>query len=141
MKRIKFIDLSWKNPISLLFIIPSVIFLVFILLNTFEVFSFQNDQLNKVIFLLFFALQFIFFSRIFFFKNAFEYNKLAINLRINKFFPKNIRFSDIARIVFRENKFIITKFGGKSVEINLQNVLEDDKIKLKEIFKNHISPL
>ena len=139
MNKIKFIDLSWKNKINLLILIPTFILLIFLFLDMFEVFSFQNDKLNKLNFFLIFAFQFIFYGRIFFFKNAIAYNKGGFNIRVNKFLPSTIAFADVSRINFQDEKFIITKFGGKRIELNLSNILEIDKIRLKDLLKSHIN--
>lgn len=138
MKSIKFIDPSFKNPLKLVLTIIALSLCPLVLLDVLDIFSFENSIINKYINITFYLLLTVNLLQIFFYKNAVLCYKNQINLRINKFFYDSVVFSDIARINFTENEYVITKIGGKRIEINLTDIVESDKEKLKMLLKLHI---
>ena len=93
MKRIKFDNLQY----NWFFISLMVLSLICIILGTFEIIEFENQKINKGIRAFGFFSQFLFYSRMFFYKNYVQWNKRGLFLRINSFWGKTISFEDIRR--------------------------------------------
>ncbi len=135
MKRIKFENIQ-ANSIFVILIILSIICL---LIGSFELIPFENPRINKYFSMLGFLLQIIFYSRMFWFKNYVQWNKMAILIRINMFLGKSIQFENIEKIIFENKVFTIFDVYKKTHQIDLKEFNENDIVKLQEIFNQNLS--
>ena len=135
MKRIHFDNLKNWFWISIL-----ILALIFILIGSLEVFEFEDPKMNNWISAVGFFLQVIYFTRIFWYKNYFQWNKKAAYIRINSFVGKTLKFDEIKTTELNENKLTITKINGKKVTFDLNDIAESDTQKLNEVVvKNTIA--
>ncbi len=133
MKRIHFDNM--KNWIWITILILSG---VFILCGGFDLF--ENQKINKALTVVGFLLQIIYFTRIFWYKNYFQWNKKGAYIRINSFIGKTLRYDEIKTTELNEKKLTITKDNGKKVTFDLNDIAESDTQKLNEIMmKNTIA--
>ncbi|WP_424493614.1 hypothetical protein [Salinimicrobium sp. GXAS 041] len=135
MKKIYFDNMKNWIWISIL-----ILGLVLILTGTFKVFDFENPKLNDYISASGFLLQVTYFTRIFWFKNYFQWNRRGAYIRVNSFIGKTLKFDDIKATEMNEGKFTITKVDGKMVTFKLNEIAESDSQKMNEIIvKNTIT--
>ncbi|MCC9167906.1 hypothetical protein [Pontibacter harenae] len=135
MKRIYFDNMRNGIWISIL-----ILALIFILIGTFEVFEFENPIMNKWISAIGCLLQVVYFTRIFWNKNYFQWNKKGAYIRINSFVGKTLRFDEIKTTELNEKKLTITKDNGNKVTFDLNDIAESDTQKVNEIIvKNTIA--
>ncbi|MFI2744606.1 hypothetical protein ACG2LH_17865 [Zhouia sp. PK063] len=135
MKRIYFDNL--KNWIWITILILS---LLFILAGTFEFFQFDNPKVNKKISAIGFFLQAIYYSKVIWHKNYFQWNKKRAYIRINSWTGKSLSFDQIRTTELNNKKLIITKKNGNKVSFDVNEIMESDTQKLNEIIiKNTIA--
>lgn len=135
MKRIHF-----DNMKNWIWISTLILALIFILIGSFEVFEFENPKTNNWISAVGFLLQLIYFTRIFWYKNYFQWNKKGAYIRINSFVGKTLKFDEIKTTELNEKKLTITKDNGKKVTFDLNDIAESDIQKLNEVVvKNTIA--
>ena len=128
---------NMKNWIWIAILILS---LIFIFGGTFEIFEFENPELNKGISAIGFFLQVIYFSKMFWYKNYVQWNKKGAVIRINSWSGKSFSFNQIKKAELIEKKLIITKDNGNTVTFDLNEIAESDTQKLNEIMlKNTIA--
>ena len=136
MKKINFQNLNSKINISIILIIS---FLVIVnLLLVFEAFTFKNQKIQQLISVITYLLLSLYLSRIFWFKNVFQWNKKGFTARINNLWGINKKFESIKQIELNENNILIQEFDGNKSIINLENIEEKSRLKLIEIFKSKI---
>ncbi len=135
MKRIHFDNLG-KNKYWIFIIILS---LVFIFVEELPI-EFENPKMYNYIRASGFLLQALYWSKFFWFKNTVQWNKKGAVIRINSFTGKSLRFDQIKKTELNENKLIVTKSGGEIITFDLNEIVESDTQKLKEIIiKNTIA--
>ena len=128
MKRIYFDNMKNWIWISIL-----ILGLIFILIGSFEVFEFENPKMNDWITTVGFFLQVIYFTRIFWYKNYFQWNRKGAYIRINSFVGKTLKFDEIKMTEQNENKLTITKANGKKIMFDLNDIAESDTQKLNDV--------
>ena len=133
MKRIKFDNLQ-TNWFFISLILISLLCIIF---GFFEIIDFENPKINKRISGIGYLSQFIFFSRMFWFKNYVQWNKKGMVIRIKPFFGKSISFEDIKNSKLENNILTINKNNGKDYYFDLTDIDEKDSIKLSEIIKKY----
>ncbi len=129
MKRIRFDNIggNWKMLILI------VLSLIFILAGAFEVFEFENPNMNKYISGIGFFMQVIYWSKMFWYKNYVQWNKKGIVIRIKSVLGKSLRFDEIRTTELNEKTLTITKFSGKKIQIDLNQITEADSQRLNKI--------
>ena len=132
MKRIHF-----DNMNNWMWIVILILSLIFILAGGFEIFEFENPKLNKRISAVGFFIQFIYLSRIFWYKNYVQWNKKGAVIKINSFMGKSLRFDQVKITELKDKKLIITKDYGSKVTFNLNGIAEADTQKLNDIISNN----
>ena len=136
MKKIHFDNYEKNNYWNSLIIFA----IIFILVGIFEPFQIENPTIYKYISSFGFLLQALFFSKLFWFKNFVQWNNLGAFIRIDSFFGKSLNFKKIKTTELNEKKLKIIKNNGKIVIFNLNEIMESDIQKLKEIImKNTIA--
>lgn len=136
MKKIKFQNLNSKN--NILWISVMVLGVIFMFMETFDLYTFENPKISKFIYFLLFLSLSIYHSRLFWFKNVVQWNKKGLTARINNFWGVNTIFENIQTIIFRENEFVISEFNGNRKTINLKNIDLESKKKLEQILKTNV---
>ena len=131
MKNINFQDLTSKKNIFVVSFLA--ICMIFMFLNMFEIFKFENIRTNKILILIFFIGLTLYSSRIFWYKNVVQWNRKGMAIRINSFMGKSISFDEIRKVIFTEKQIDIIEFSGKKHIINLENINVESIDKLKEI--------
>lgn len=132
MKRIHFDNMRNWIWISIL-----IIALIFILIGSFDVFDFENPKMNNWISAVGFLLQVIYFTRIFWYKNYFQWNTKGAYIRMNSYIGETLRFEEIKATELNEKKLTISKVNGKKVTFDLNDIAESDtKIINEVIVKN-----
>ncbi|CAM4036190.1 MULTISPECIES: hypothetical protein [Flavobacterium] len=135
MKRIHF-----ENKRNWIWIAIGFFSLVLTFTGTFEFFDFENPKLNKRIRAIGFFIQFIYYSRFFWYKNYVQLKKKGALVRINSRFGKTLNFNQIKKTELIEKKIIITKTNGNKITFDLNEIEESDTQKLNEIImKNTIT--
>ena len=134
MKRIHFDTI--RNWIWIVIVVLSV---VFILSGTFEIFEFENPEINKRISFVGFLLQVIYVTRVFWYKNYVLWNKRGAIIRINSFMNKSLNFDQIKTSELDEKKLILTKYNGSKVTFDMNNIAESDTHQLNNLILKHVS--
>ena len=134
MKRIHFDTM--RNWIWIVIVVLSV---VFILSGTFEIFEFENPEINKRISFVGFLLQVIYVTRVFWYKNYVLWNKRGAIIRINSFMTKSLNFDQIKTSELDEKKLILTKYNGSKVTFDMNNIAESDTHQLNNLILKHVS--
>ncbi len=131
MKRIHFNSLKFKNWTSVLLIIS----LLFIVFGSFEIIEFGYKKTNRILIILGFLFQALFYSKMFWYKNYVEWNKIGMNIKLNKFIGKSIEFDFVKKVELENEYLIITEKSGREILFNINNVEIKDVEKLVELIK------
>ncbi len=131
MKRIHFNSLKFKNWTSVLLIIS----LLFIVFGSFEIIEFGYKKTNRILIILGFLFQALFYSKMFWYKNYVEWNKIGMNIKLNKFIGKSIEFDFVKKVELENENLIITEKSGREILFNINNVEIKDVEKLVELIK------
>ena len=133
MKRIHFNPLKFKNWTSVLLIIS----LLFIVFGSFEIIDFGYTKTNRILTGLGFLFQVLFYSKMFWYKNYVEWNKIGMNIKLNKFIGKSIEFNFVKKVELENENLIITEKSGREILFNINNVEIKDVEKLIELIKQN----
>ena len=136
MKRINF--QNSESKINLLIVSILIIAVIINILFAFEIYTFENLKYQKIFSALTYSLIPIYLSRIFWYKNIFQWNRKGFTLRINNIWGINKKFKNIEKIEFDENYILIQEFDGTQEKINLENIEEKSKLKLVKILNSKI---
>ncbi|CAM3753591.1 hypothetical protein FLGE108171_13580 [Flavobacterium gelidilacus] len=133
MERIKFTELGFKKNLDTLIVVVGIICLVIGLIG---VFVYPESKMGSLAAISASLTTFPQFKNLFF-KNYFVWNKKGGNIKINSK-SKSIAFSEVESFNFEENKLKITKKNKTQLEFSLNEINNEDIIKLKEILAKHI---
>jgi hypothetical protein len=106
---------------------------VFILIGGFELFEFKHPKVHKTLFVTGFAMQTVYYSRMFWFRNYFQWNKKGANIRINSFLGKSLNFEEISTVELTDKMLKITKSSGNKLAFDLNHIADEDVQKLHQI--------
>lgn len=126
MKRIIFFNAQKNKALSLLLILIAVLFFVSFVF-------WQNSYLS--VFLYLFLT--IYLSKMFWFRNYFEWSKMGFLIKINSFFGKNYITSDIQTIEFQPDAIKIIKNNGNEKTFCLKHITAESKQRLFDILKSY----
>ncbi|MFS4418274.1 hypothetical protein [Maribacter sp. 2307ULW6-5] len=110
-----------------------ILSLILILVGTFELFEFENPKLNKRISAVGFFLQVIYFSKMFWYKNYVQWNKVGIVIKMNSLYAKSLPFIQIKKTELNHQILTIIKSNGKKITFNLDGIRESEAKRLHEI--------
>jgi hypothetical protein len=110
----------------------------FILVGFFEIFNFANSKVPKILSSCGFAMQTIYYSRMFWFRNYFQWNKKGANIRINSFLGKSLNFEEIIKTELTDKVLKITKSSGNKLAFDLNHIADEDVQKLHQIIVKSI---
>ena len=136
MKKINFQDSESK--INLLIVSILIIAVIINTLSVFEIYTLENLKYQKIFSALTYSLIPIYLSRIFWYKNIFQWNRNGFTLRINNIWGINKKFKNIEKFEFDGNNILIQEFDGTQEKINLENIEEKSKLKLVKILNSKI---
>lgn len=136
MKNIVFNNLQLKswNLIVLIIIFFAVTISLFI---SFDILILPNKLQSDVFSKLGIISLVIYYSKILWFKNYVEWNKLGMNLKLNNFFSTNVVFADIKKIVKTNESFIIVNKNGIEKIFITKHISQKDLVKLENIILNY----
>ena len=136
MKKINF--QNSESKINLLIISILIVAVIINTLSVFEIYKFENSKHQKIFSSLTYSLIAIYLSRIFWYKNVFQWNRYGFTLRINNIWVINKKFKNIEKFEFDGNNILIKEFDGNQEKINLINIDEKSKLKLVKILNSKI---
>ena len=136
MKKINF--QNSESKINLLIISILIVAVIINTLSVFEIYKFENSKHQKIFSSLTYSLIAIYLSRIFWYKNVFQWNRYGFTLRINNIWGINKKFKNIEKFEFDGNNIFIKEFDGNQEKINLINIDEKSKLKLVKILNSKI---
>ncbi|NQX82209.1 MAG: hypothetical protein HRT66_09490 [Flavobacteriaceae bacterium] len=128
MKNIHFHILKILSLESALLIFS--IILIFGGLGLYSSIDMEYEEIGKQMSTYGFLLQAVFHSRMFWFRNTVQYNKLGMVIRIKSFFGKSITFSRVEKVELNENQLVIYRFLGKIITIDMSDITKEDSYKL-----------
>jgi hypothetical protein len=130
MKKIHFNQLTFKNWTSLLMLIS----LVFIIMGSFEIIDFEYKRTNKILASIgFFFIQAAYYSKMFWYKNYLEWNKMGMNIKINRLISKSITFKNVEKIVLDNTNLKIIQKSGSDKTFEIHDIASTDLEKLVKI--------
>lgn len=126
MKKIHFNPLRFKSWST---IIIAVAFIC-IVAGFFEIIPFGNTKNHSKVSALGSLLIAIYYSKIFWYRNYVEWNKLGMNIKLNQWLLKSIRFDEVKDVVVTATTLtIIEKSGSKKIfQTDLINPDDVDKL-------------
>ena len=133
MKKIHLNQLTFKNWTSILLLIS----LVFIIIGSFEIIDFEYKKTNKILASIGFLSQAIYYSKMFWYKNYVEWNKIGMNLKINRIIAKSIKFTDVQKLELDKNNLIIIQKSGRNKIFEINNIETSDLEKLLKIIRQN----
>ena len=110
----------------------------FILVGFFEIFNFANSKVPKILSSCGFAMQTIYYSRMFWFRNYFQWKKKGATIRINSFLGKSLNFEEITSAVLNDKILKISKSSGDELAFDLNHIADEDVQKLHRIIVKSI---
>lgn len=133
MKKIHFNHLTFKNWTSLLMIIS----LVLILVGSFEIIDFEYKRTNKILASIGFFIQTLYFSKMFWYKNYVEWNKLGMNIKINSLISKSLTFKNVEKLELDITNLKIIQKSGREKTFEIHNIASNDLEKLVKIIEQN----
>ena len=135
MEKIYFDNL--RNNFWIGIFILSTLCLIF---GIFEIIEFSNPDINGYIRKSGFLLQALYFSKMFWYRNYVQWNKLGAVIRINSLFGKSFNFLEVQSTELNNKILTITKTNGEKITVDLTRISESDIQKLNEVIvKNTIA--
>lgn len=129
MKKIHFNHLTFKNWTSVLMLIS----LVFILMGSFEIIDFEYKRTNKILASIGFFIQAAYYSKMFWYKNYVEWNKLGMNIKINRLISKSIKFENVKKLELDTTNLKIIQKSGSDKIFEIHDIASTDLEKLMKI--------
>tara|TARA_R110002051_G_scaffold202618_1_gene269218 strand:- start:574 stop:987 length:414 start_codon:yes stop_codon:yes gene_type:complete len=110
-----------------------IISAILLILGIFEPFEFISPEIYDKILPAGFLLQIIYTSRIFWYKNYVQWNKLGMTLKINSFFGKHYSFDQISGVEMNTDTLTITKTNGTKTAYNIAGMEKRDALQLQHL--------
>jgi hypothetical protein len=133
MKKIHFNHLRFKNWCTLIIALAFIC----VIAGFFELFPFHNEKNHSKVSALGSLLTAIYYSKMFWYRNYVEWNKLGMNIKLNKWTSKAITFNEVKNVTLSDT---ILKITGKSqVEhlFQIQSIEPQDVKKLVAIIEDY----
>jgi hypothetical protein len=84
-----------------------------------------------------FLFQVLFYSKMFWYKNYVEWNKIGMNIKLNTFIGKSIEFDNVKDVEIENENLKIIKKSGIGKVFNIHKVAITDVEKLIKIIKQN----
>jgi len=133
-RRIHFLNIN-KDRFMLVVMIMAVVCLGLGLLEAFK------EGVNYYLIASSYFLMAFYFSKIFWYRNMVQYNKLGGTIKINSFFGKSFKFKDFKSTTIEKNTLKITTTNNKNLNFDTTGILSEDIDKLVELLKSHKTTL
>lgn len=104
-----------------------------LLVGIFEIIEFSNSDINGYIRKAGFLLQAIYLSKMFWYRNYIQWNKIGAVIRVNSVFGKSFKFSEVQSSVLHDKILTIALTNGEKIKFNLNRISESEIHKLNEI--------
>ncbi|SEC53051.1 hypothetical protein SAMN04489761_3243 [Tenacibaculum sp. MAR_2009_124] len=112
--------------------------LIFIIIGIFGFFYDENNKWNSAIIALGNTTQAVFYSKYLWYKNAVQYNKRGMVIKIKSFWGKSLNYHQLKDIELSDSEFIISRYEMDDLVFNISNIQKKDIVKLYNILKNII---
>ena len=133
MKNIHFNHLRFKHW-STFVILLAFLSIVF---GFFEIIAFTNPEINKKVSALGYILITIYFSKMFWFRNYVEWNKLGMNIKLNKWISKSISFDEVSEVILTDSTLTIIEKSGFKKNFQIDTINSEDVAKLIRIINEN----
>lgn len=133
MKKIHFNHLRFKHW-STFVILLAFLCIVF---GFFEIITFTNPEINKKVSALGYILTAIYFSKMFWFRNYVEWNKLGMNIKLNKWISKSISFDEVSEVLLTDSTLTIIEKSGFKQKFQIDTFYSEDVAKLIRIINEN----
>lgn len=78
------------------------------------------------------------FTKLFWYKNIIQYNKIGGTIKINSFFGKSFKFKEVKEVFLIDNNLSIINSNNKNTLINLAGISQKDIDKIITLFNEHL---
>jgi len=129
MKRLHFDHLSGNR----IWIILFAVFLILVVPGTFGWIVFISPAFNQWLFIAGMMILIVFMTKLFWHRNVVQWNSKGVVIRMNPFFGKSQRFSDIESTQMIDQFLTVTTRSGKELQLDLSEFPESDSKKLNGI--------
>ena len=114
-----------------------IISLVLILVGSFEIIDFEYKRTNKILASIGFFIQTLYFSKMFWYKNYVEWNKLGMNIKINSLISKSLTFKNVEKLELDITNLKIIQKSGREKTFEIHNIASNDLEKLVKIIEQN----
>ena len=133
-KNIYFNHLKIKSTSTILVIISALL----LFLGYFEIVEFKNEAINRIFISLGFLCQILFLSKMFWYKNYVEWNKLGMNVKLNCWVTKYVSFNNVETVKLNNENLIIVQKSGIDKIFNIRKIHINDLHKLVNIINVNV---
>ncbi|CAM1368759.1 hypothetical protein [Tenacibaculum xiamenense] len=112
--------------------------LIFLSIGIFGFFRGENNKWNSIIIGLTNFIQAIYFSKYFWYKNAVQYNKVGMVIKIQSFWGKSLSYHQLKDVVYTDNEFVIIRHENDNLIYDVSSIQKKDVAKLYNILKDKI---
>ncbi|MBU0942786.1 MAG: hypothetical protein KKD36_15295 [Bacteroidetes bacterium] len=133
MKNIHFNHLRFKHW-STFVILLAFLCIVF---GFFEIIAFNSPEINKKVSALGYILTTIYFTKMFWFRNYVEWNKLGMNIKLNKWISKSISFDEVSEVILTDSTLTIIEKSGFKKNFQIDTINSEDVAKLIRIINEN----
>ncbi|MBC5840536.1 hypothetical protein H8R23_03885 [Flavobacterium sp. F-380] len=133
MKKIHFNHLRFKHW-STFVILLAFLCIVF---GFFEIVAFTNPEINKKVSALGYILTAIYYSKMFWYRNYVEWNKLGMNIKLNKWISKSISFDEVSEVLLTDSTLTIIEKSGFKKNFQIDTINSEDVAKLIRIINEN----
>jgi hypothetical protein len=133
MKNIHFNHLRFKHW-STFVILLAFLCIVF---GFFEIIDFNSPEINKKVSALGYILTTIYFTKMFWFRNYVEWNKLGMNIKLNKWISKSISFDEVSEVILTDSTLTIIEKSGFKKNFQIDTINSEDVAKLIRIINEN----
>jgi hypothetical protein len=106
-------------------------------MGSFEVLEFEYKKTNKILASIGFFIQAAYYSKMFWYKNYVEWNKLGMNIKINRLITKSIKFENVKKIELDTINLKIIQQSGRDKTFEINNITSTDLEKLVKLIKQN----
>ncbi|MBX9888513.1 MAG: hypothetical protein K2Y30_11330 [Flavobacteriaceae bacterium] len=129
MKKIHFNHLRFKHWSTFVLLLAFLC----IVFGFFEIVAFTNPEINKKVSALGYILTAIYYSEMFWYRNYVEWNKLGMNIKLNKWISKSISFDEVSEVLLTDSTLTIIEKSGFKKNFQIDTVNSEDVARLLRI--------
>ena len=133
MKKIHFNHLRFKHWSTFVLLLAFLC----IVFGFFEIITFNSPEINKKVSALGYILTTIYFTKMFWFRNYVEWNKLGMNIKLNKWISKSISFDEVSEVILTDSTLTIIEKSGFKKNFQIDTINSEDVAKLIRIINEN----